>query len=546
MSVAWTSADYAQKIGKALDGFERALARRWQRTVADAIAKNRWDFPRAIKRDTTNDGPIWDFSSEAARYHLDAVTGMCQYMMWIWAGQPGPLSAVRCDGWTGGFSNAPPGVPEYIECGVGSILAQVEDWAWGERVAIFERLPLFDGLELAAINDTHDAFVELGGKLGLAADSGSEPDILGPLTNQPPESRKIPRLVASIASEDGPGNERQSWWAEWTGLEADWARAGFFASVAPTINNQAGIAGSLANLYALRAGIIEEGRNNGLHLVESATKALDETGTEVTNYTTGWKMVQGVGMGTSTLVGWHPVGAVVGSGIVLLGFLGETFLAEGLPKEVNTHDWVEVVENLHDEISVLTLGELYELENEYYAQANRLHHLVYGIHSFNLELYDFTANTPTGDPEGTGRGSYANINAVLSIAKGCYELGKQYEDLLPIIARTTTADRHLADKDRSQTRADKRLLELRDLLESFLKTTAGRYLVAGDLVKDAAKRYVEEDEEQRRAFADIMEKWDASYNVGFDPKEYAEETFRPGRPGERDDNADYAIEGEEE
>src|SRR5690606_19591351 len=167
-------------------------------------------------------------------------------------------------------------------------------------------------------------------------------------------------------------------------------------------------------------------------------------------------------------------------------------------------------------------------------------------HSFNLELYDLTANTPTGDPEATGRGSYTKLHAVLSIAKGCYELGKQSEDLLPIVARTTTADRHLADKDRSQTRADKRLLELRDLLESFLKTTAGRYLVAGDLVKDAAKRYVEEDEEQRRAFADIMEKWDASYNVGFDPEEYAEETFRPGRPGERDDNADYAIEGEEE
>jgi hypothetical protein len=547
----------------ALEGFHRALSRRWQKLVAQAITDNRWDFPQAIRREVRqsegsypNPAPgFWNFSTEEARQHI--LTNNCSTLRQVLHQEYDPESLVSCEGaafvnsdvtgydsWVAPEDRFPDG-PPYIDCGVKSILRQVVDWAWAERNAVFERLPLFDGLDLDLISQAHHDLIELGVALGLAAGAGSEAGLLAPYTTVEPEDRRIPQLVDGVRFEDTPGAGRKGLWADWTGLQADAAGSGFFASVAPTLRHQAGIAGSLANLYAYRAAIIEKGRNDGLYYVEWATESLDETKTEATSYTSGWKAMQGLGMGTVLAVGWHPVGAAVGSTVDLAGFLGELFFPEGPTREEPLNDMVEVVETLHNKISGLTHGELYTLEGDYYTTVNRLHSLIFNTHNYNLELYDFGENDPEGrnrDPDNSGFG--AEIESILGIADFCYELGERYGELLPILARTLEAGQHLAGEDSSPTRADTRLLELRDLLESFLKTTCGRYLVAGEQTRDAAKVYVDQDDTQRQAFLDFEREWGGGYDVDFNPAEYARETERHGRAGERDPDADYEVEGD--
>lgn len=122
------------------------------------------------------------------------------------------------------------------------------------------------------------------------------------------------------------------------------------------------------------------------------------------------------------------------------------------------------------------------------------------------------------------------MDAIVNIAKNSYIAGEDYEQLLPIIPSVSAADRHLADKDGRATRADQMLIEVRELLHGFLKTTSGRYLMAGDMVKDAAEVYADTDDARRGHFNNIMDDWEdagvGDVDVEFNYGEYAEETER--------------------
>lgn len=526
--------DHAETVAAALREFHEALTRRWREKVCDEIVRGHHDFPVVIRREISPHSyqPLWEYWSRPAREHL-RFPGQCTYVEWVQSGQNGSLESLRCDGATGTSEDVAvlgPGgemvvVPPYIECGMGSVLAQVEDWAWGERDHLFYRLPMFDHHNVRLLLSAYNAFINIGRSMVLEPADGSD---TGGVEFSPASADDLENIVGEIAT--GRGADPH-WWAGWTGLAADRTRSTFFDSVGPTIENQSGLAGSLANLYSDRAAIIIEARNNTIRLIQTATEALGEKVT--TPRANDWKIVQDIGAGIATTVGWSGKGAVLGAAVFLVGFLGRN-LDKGTRTVGYAQDIAAVVGQLNDEIDEVS-AKVDSNEWDYLVAASRLRRELFKIHSFELELYDLTQNDADGDREELGLsddGFSAEISSVLKIAARCYSAGDRYGDLLPTIAATSEADRHLAGKDGTATDADRIVLELRDQLAGFLETTCGRYLVAGDQVQQAAEAYVAVDDSQAEAFRLIMEDWDrpdggvADYDPSIDPEEYAVETDR--------------------
>lgn len=529
-----TGTEHAATLSKAMNDFQDALTYRWREVVTEKIMQTEHDYPSRIRRDVspTAEQPMWEYWSAGAVHHLKGVGGGCSYVAWVEGGQEGDLGSVTCDGATGadedvevlGPSGEMETVPPNIQCGMGDVLALVENWSWGEREHVYYALPLFDMHDLGELKAAHDEFVRMGAQLGLEPAGGSADT---GVSFTPTSERELAGKVQDVSGERAQG---QDWWAGWTGLAASRAKAGFFASVSPTLNNQSGIAGSLANLYASRAAIIEKGRNDALYWIQWATKSLKETQPVTTNLVPGWKTVQGIGTAITISGGWSGVGAAVGAGVILTGFIGEN-LIPSVESEGYKHDMEEVVVQLNTKIDDLD-SAVSDLELGYANDIASLKEAIFGIHSFNLELYDLTRNNPQGDDPAPKDGYTANIEDILKIGQACYEAGDLYDELLPMIAHTSKADAHLADKDGQATWGDTELIAVRDQLEEFLKTTTSRYIVAGDQVKASADDYAKTDADQKAAYDRIMEDWEdadvGDNDVPFDPGQEADATDRSG------------------
>ncbi|HEY8471476.1 MAG TPA: hypothetical protein VIL37_02435 [Natronosporangium sp.] len=528
------STDFAATLDAALDTFTQALIRRWRVDVAIAIIGGDWEAIPEHAR-----GSVWPFTSRAAREHVvdfDGSPRLCAYLRWVQEGQVEPLDSVICGGEAHRVTDDGQVHEYWIECGVGSILEQVADWAYQERQAVAQELPLFDHHDLIALRSAHGTLLDIGSRLGLTADTGSDPGLLA----DDPATRPIPEVVIRLADED---NQHTDWWAGWTGLAADRARDGFFASVRPTMSNQAGLAGWLANLYNSRAAIIVKGRNDALYWLQWATKSLADKETVTYDQAAGWKTITGIGMFVAAAGGWHPAGAIAGAVVQLVGFLGEQLWSKVTAKAY-ANDRLEVLSQLRDEIRKLN-DDLATHESDYATLQTQIQAALDGADSYNVELYDLTRNDPDGTRQPGQTGFHVDVEFVLGIAQNCYELAERYADLLPLIRGTEAADAELADKDGKQTPADLGVLELRDLLGEFLKTTAARYQLAGQQTQAAAEAYVAEDESQRDTLNRILADWRThgvgDKDLGFDPEEYAQETDRPGLPGVTDTQRDYGV-----
>ncbi len=517
--------DHAAELSKAMNDYHEALTWRWRVEVTEKIMAAEHDYPTRIARSgSPHEAPLWNYSSASAASHLRSPHGGCSYVKWVEGGQEGDLGSVTCEGKTGVPESegsveliGPDGVPETvgptIQCGMGTILGAVENWAWGERDYTYYELPLFDMHDVGAIETAHNNFLTIGADLGLEAGPGSAS---GTGSFSPMSERELVGKVQDVSGERGQG---QDWWAGWTGLAADRAKAGFFDSCAPSINNQSGIAGSLANLYSARGAIIEKGRNDALYWIQWATKSAKEKQTITTNLVPGWKTLQGIGGAISITGGWSGVGGAVGAAVTLVGFIGENLIPSA-KSEGYKHGLEEVVTTLNSKIDELN-STVSEMELEYSNEVAELQDTIFGIHSYNLELYDLTQNNAGGDHTGSGDGYEANVEDILKIGQACYEAGELYQDLLSNIATTSSADTHLADKDGAATPGDTALLEVRTMFEGFLRTSAARYEVAGDQVKAAAEAYAKVETDQQAAYGRIMEDWTEA-GVGVDDPDFDE------------------------
>jgi hypothetical protein len=489
--VGWTYLDvrdYSAGVTAALNAFWEALTHRWRVEAAKAI-RLASDIPQpGILECSARPDPVrWDYRQPEARGHLNG--DYCTYLAWVDAGQPGELSGVTCSGARGPLSSD-------IGCGVGGILAQVEDWAWAERMTIVGKLPQLEGHDLSILEDAYQAFVRIGGTLGLE-DSlrGQGGDDLPAMAGRP--------LVQDIEWMAGEDSEK-TWFAGWTGLAASNAKDGFIASTKRTLRNQSILLGWLANLYSDRAAIIEAGRNNTLELLKGAAKALNEKQTITTDLTKTWTVVNGAAtvIGTAAI---FPVAAPVAGPLAaiigLAGFLGQNLAPSSSHKDYG-HGLSEAVLALGSEISKLN-GKLDDYETGYSLAASTLRNELAGVHSYNLELYDITRNDSQGNA--TNGGYTANVDFILDVAQRCYEASEGYSEVLRQFAATAVADLHLAGRHMTKNDGDRILVDVRDTLESFLQKTTARYLLAGDQIKAAAEQYARTDAEQAAAFRDKMD-----------------------------------------
>ncbi|HEY8472764.1 MAG TPA: hypothetical protein VIL37_09040 [Natronosporangium sp.] len=251
-----THGDHEANLATALDEFEQALTRRWREEICWRLSAGMDDYPRPARAATPPE-PAWDYRLYPHWLHIQ---GHCAYIDWALSGQESDLSAVSCPGYTGApeelWTDPRSGeqgfVPAHVECGMDRVMLQAADWAYQERQHVSEQLPLFTSHDMRALRSAYDAFVQLGVEhLGMEPEGGAGASH----SFRPVDEREIGSKVHLLAGKDGDGGD---WWVGWTGLAARRAEAGFFASVAPTLNNQSRIVAALANLYAQRAAIIEK------------------------------------------------------------------------------------------------------------------------------------------------------------------------------------------------------------------------------------------------------------------------------------------------
>ncbi|KAA9166340.1 hypothetical protein FPZ12_001890 [Amycolatopsis acidicola] len=527
---------FAHTLAVAMNDFHAALTKRWREKYVDAIKNDDYDYPTYIVREgSPTDQQLWDAHTKAARCHI--VFGDCKYIKWVDGGQKGPLSAVRCEGDTGtnGKTVEVPGtpadggglvkVPPHIRCGIGDNLKLIDQWAYGERDAIYFKMPLFDAHDQHKLQEAHDALLTAGRRLGLnrTPTQAAQPGF------QPADDNDLINIVNSLSGERDQDND---FWAGWTGLGADHAKDGFFKTCVPTFDNQSLIIGSVANLYAMRGAIIQKCRNNTLYSAQSATKACGETAVTKTDLREFWDDLGGLGaaVGVYSAVETAGIGGVVGASLSLAGWLGGK-LFPSTSTISYTEEVEEIVRTLSGKIDELKT-KLAEMEEAYLQKVKQLRATIDSIKSADLELFDLTGKNPEGDhaKPGKGGGYTANVDTILGISKACFDAGNAYDGVTTLVNETDDADQDLAGEDGSHTEGDKALIDVRNQLKGFLSTTTGRYIVAAREVEKAAKSYSATEDDQRDAFNRIMSDWRKDHigevHVHGDPNDLARATDR--------------------
>jgi hypothetical protein len=489
-----------------VNAFRKALTKRWREEVATAVRQS-GSFKTAYHRyQHPYDGAdLWDYWDPVNQVHL--FWGSCEVITWVQGGQQGGIPS--CPGRT--FSpemGYPPmtvadrngvevATPSEIACGMNSIMQHVEYWAYGEGTAVLGKLPHFDRHDQRAIEAAQQALIAIGGPLGLESapsDAGFTPASNADLSN------KIRKLIGQDGRDAG-------WFVGWTGLAADKLKGGFFASIAPTLHNQAGIAASLHNLYSARGTIIQEMRSGSLKILSDAGKALDATKEITTDLNPVWQTFQGMGTALSIAGGWNPPLGAFGASVQLIGIIGQNF-APKIKQTAYAHDVEAVMTALWSHLDEQAY-DLFDRENDYNNGIHSLRDTLFGYHSFNLELYDLTENTATGDPGTRDDGFHMAIDTVLELADTCYECAEFFESqLIPKIADVQAADASLATADGSVGMADPKVKAMVAEYGEYLRTACGRLYLAGEQIKAAAQAYAATDSDAGKAFTSVMQDWD--------------------------------------
>ncbi|MCH7231108.1 hypothetical protein L0U85_09615 [Glycomyces sp. L485] len=550
-----TETDHSATLQSKLNQFERALTRRWRREAVEQIDR-REPVKTFLARSSGPYGApdVSPYMTLEVQHHK----AHCAFIDWVMNGQDGDLGSVSCDGATGlmpgdnqlmyDYAYDPPRVVEMpfnIDCPIGQLMSDIEDWAWGERLTIKNKLPKFDGHDVSKLEAAYEAAEAL--RAATLSDYGGV-DITQGEHNDLAGSSDLSGTVAKIWSKD---SDSRDWWVEWSGLAAEHVKGNFCTSTGPTLINHSLIATALANLISQRAAIIEKGRNNGIYWIEQTTVKLDDhsMSEDSTDLVPGWKAVQGIGAsialyGAGTGPGAAPA-AATGGAVSLLGFLGENLFGEwktsSFPEQME-----ELVVNLSDRIDSLN-ENLETHEQEYSAGVSSARGAVNDASSFDLELYDLTENSSGGVADkGAADGYDVNISNVLTLAEHCEAAAVAYEDLLSNFSDLLDAAPHLADKNGDPTTGDEDLAAMCEELHGFFKTTAARYYLAFEEIKAAAEAYADADDTSAGSFDRTMESWGrdgvGTAEPGIDVEAAAEDTERA--EGADDNPYDGALTGD--
>lgn len=506
-----------------VNAFRKALTKRWRKEVATAIRGN-GTFRTAFHRYQVPYGEdLWDYWDPINQVHI--IWGSCEVITWAEGDQEGDVPS--CPGRT--FSpemGYPPSTtydrngnqvptPNEINCGMSSIMQSVEYWAYSEGSAVLSKLPRFDAHDQRAIERAQQAILTIGGALGLQAAGGS--DISFDPSSNADLINRVDKLIGANGQDAG-------WYKAWTGLAADALKDGFFASIAPTLGNQAQIAAGIHNLYSARGTIIQEMRSGSLKILSDASKAFDETHVVTTDLNPVWQTFQGMGTALTIGGGWNPVLGAVGATCILTGIIGQNFAPETKHTEY-AHELEEVMTALWDHLDEQS-NDLFYRENDYNNGIHSLRDAIFGIDSFNLELYDLTENTATGN--GSREGFHIDIATALELADTCFECAKIYENqLIPKISDVQAADASLATEDGSEGSADPKVKALVVEYREYLMTACGRLYTAGEQIKAAVQSYAATDAEHEAAFRATIADWDEG-SAPAHARDWAQDTDRSG------------------
>ncbi|MFJ8916372.1 hypothetical protein [Amycolatopsis sp. NPDC102389] len=492
--------EYKRMLEGALDDFCQALTKRWMEDAVDAMAKLSTAVP------CSPEPWAWQWPPESYG-HLSHGEDTCGYLTWVMDGMHGHYKDVHCDAWN-------PQTQKYVECHVERNLAQIERLAWNRRQEIAKFVPQLEGPDLSKLEAAHNTFLNVAGNLGFQDKNGRVTELLGQ-----------GEVVRNVEWLDGTTSENEEWFIEWTGLAAKAFRDGFFASIAPTMLNQSLILASLSTLYSTRATTIQVTRLNIVKRLNWATKKLDEkitlkafTADSILEKVDRAQAIHGIvssllsaGAKLSKTVNTvneaggkvlGPAGAV----LTLAGFVGGVI--KGLTVEQDAMSLQDILQKLttsiQDEHNALS-----GLEADFGADVLVLQKAIAGVHSYNLELYDLTANTlPNQTDRAKYKGIRVEVHFLLRVAQTCFEAAEGYSAQLRILAGADGADRHLAGRDEQTCTGDDTTLEIRDAVEQFMRTSCARFLLAGEQLRKAAEAYARTDGELSDDLKRLFAAWE--------------------------------------
>ncbi|MGK4592375.1 hypothetical protein [Amycolatopsis sp. w19] len=494
--------EYKRMLEGALDDFCQALTKRWMEDAVDAMAKLSPAVPCSTEP--------WAWQWQAESYgHLSHGEDLCGYLTWVMDGLHGHYKDVHCDGWN-------PQTQKYVECHVERNLAQIERLAWNRRQEVAKFVPQLEGPDLAKLEAAHNTFLNVAGNLGFEDKNGRVAELLG----QGAVVRNVEWLAGSTSA-------NEEWFIEWTGLAAKAFREGFFASIAPTMAHQSLILASLSTLYSTRAATIQATRLNIVKRLNWATKKLDEkvtlkvfTADSILEKVDGAKTLHGIatnllsaGAKLSKVVKTvdeaggkvlGPVGAVLDLAVFAGGII------KGLTVEQDAMSLQDILQKLttsiQDEHNALS-----GLEADFGANVLALQKAIAGVHSYELELYDLTANTlPNQTDRAKYKGVRVEVHFLLRVAQTCFEAADAYSVQLRILAEADGADRHLAGRDEQTCTGDDTTLEIRDAVEQFMRTSCARFLLAGEQLRKAAEAYARIDGELSDDLKKMFADWESA------------------------------------
>jgi hypothetical protein len=396
------------EIDTALNRFEDKLVKRWEETLYDCFRGGQaipdtldryltpfyQDTPNVVGGDGSKDVDPQDPEIRAhVRSHEMSVEGRieseykCEGLKWYQGTRAGSPRPARCPGRIkGSMADIDRGGDtgdRSVDCRIGDMFAAVEDWAWRDRRHIEGKLPRWDSQDVDVLRSAWETLIEIAGDLGARTQTAS-PLESGGVFNTRPELNDALEYMPSGE------NDQLLWMQEWSGLAADTAHDGFFASAKPTQVNHQVLAANLAGLINLRTKMIDQYRKNDCNLIKSATEALDSKSTDKRSLEGIWKAVQGAGL----LLGPIKAAATTSASLVLVGFLGKELAPKSMDVAFRKGPG-EVAIDLYEEVQQM-LSSLEDAERDYKLKVDGFRSELNQVNSTYLELYDFTENSPSG------------------------------------------------------------------------------------------------------------------------------------------------------
>lgn len=279
----------------------------------------------------------------------------------------------------------------------------------------------------------------------------------------------------------------------WGGASGEAFKDNFGNSAGPTLDNQKSIATNLYVMYSARACIIDSVRRNTINAFKNAATALRETedsGEEADL----WFFIA---------IATIPIGI----GAITDKVIAATEAVAGLidsknPDQQFSNDIKSVMKTLKYQLEQAGF-DANGAEDDLLIKVVKLQQDIEDTKSRELELYNFTEAEYS--PSGITGGFEVTADNIYDLAALCLNASEGYEQVITSLVSADGGDGELKGEDYVQTSADKELIDTKDALVSFAKTTCARYYEAADRLHETARTYFGVEADSEDAFKGLEE-----------------------------------------